>query len=289
MSYKPDEKTWMAYLYDELDAVERDRMEKYLLTNAEARKQLEQFRNMRTLLSDVEDKEVIAPPIFVGNAQEGFSWNSSSFRKMIAVAASIALVMIAAKVANVKISMSNNQFIIAFGEQPQTQPAVDTSPKESPAVVLTPEEVQRMINNSVADHQSTIDQQLRVNKEKLDESIKSNLALSSERIEGLVQQASTASQEQIRQYLISLQTENMSQVKDYFQLTSTQQKQYLENILVDFAQYLQEQRNSDLKLVQSQMQNLEQNTNLLKQETEQILTSIITNVGKIGKGSEINN
>jgi len=71
----------------------------------------------------------------------------------------------------------------------------------------------------------------------------------------------------------------MEQVKDYFQLTSTEQKQYIENLLVDFAKYLQQQRNDDLQFVQTRMNSLEQNTDILKQETEQILSSIITSVG----------
>jgi methionyl-tRNA synthetase len=74
----------------------------------------------------------------------------------------------------------------------------------------------------------------------------------------------------------------MQQVKDYFQMTSTDQKKYIENLLVDFAQYLQQQRNDDLQLVQTRMNSLEQNTHIFKQETEQILSSIITTVGTPG-------
>jgi len=49
--------------------------------------------------------------------------------------------------------------------------------------------------------------------------------------------------------------------------------------LVDFSKYLQQQRNDDLQVVQSRLNNLEQNTDVFKQETEQILSSIITTVG----------
>jgi cob(I)alamin adenosyltransferase len=66
-------------------------------------------------------------------------------------------------------------------------------------------------------------------------------------------------------------------VKDYFQLTANDQKKYIENLLVDFAKYLQQQRTDDLKIVQSRLNNIEQNNDQFKQETEQILSSIITN------------
>jgi hypothetical protein len=68
-------------------------------------------------------------------------------------------------------------------------------------------------------------------------------------------------------------------VKNYFQLTSTEQKQYIENLLVDFAKYLQQQRKDDLQVVQTQLNSIQKNTDIFKQETEQILTSIISTVG----------
>jgi hypothetical protein len=68
-------------------------------------------------------------------------------------------------------------------------------------------------------------------------------------------------------------------VKSYFQLNSAEQKQYVEGLLVDFSKYLQQQRNDDLQVVETQLKSLQQNTDLFKQETEQILTSIISTVG----------
>ena len=44
-------------------------MDKYLFEHPEARMELERLQQMRTMLSHVEDKEVIAPPIFVGENQ----------------------------------------------------------------------------------------------------------------------------------------------------------------------------------------------------------------------------
>jgi hypothetical protein len=130
---------------------------------------------------------------------------------------------------------------------------------------------------------------LKESQQKLSASVRQNLALNSRKLDQLMREAATASQEQIRQYVSGIQAQNMNQVKDYFQLTSTEQKKYIENILVDFAQYLQQQRNDDLQLVQTRMQSLEQNTNIFKQETEQILTSIISTVETGQQSTEIRN
>ena len=65
MNYKPDEKDWMAYLYGELEGAEKERLDKYMLENEEARQELEKFQGLRNILSAAEDKEVIAPPVFI--------------------------------------------------------------------------------------------------------------------------------------------------------------------------------------------------------------------------------
>ncbi|NBP68644.1 MAG: hypothetical protein EBU52_07845, partial [Cytophagia bacterium] len=84
---------------------------------------------------------------------------------------------------------------------------------------------------------------------------------------------------QIAAYVASIQTENMRMMQDYMKLTSTEQKDYMENLLVDFSKYLQQQRNDDLRLLQTKITDVEQNSNLFKAETEQILTSLISNSG----------
>ena len=151
--------------------------------------------------------------------------------------------------------------------------------KEPVTAGLTQDEVQQLISVSLEKNNMQVQASLEETSKKLDASIRRNLALNSGNIDKLVKEASGASQEQIRQYVEMIRTENMQQVKDYLQLTSTEQKQYIENLLVDFSKYLQQQRNDDLQLVQTRMNSLEQNTNLFKQETEQILSSIIYTVG----------
>jgi hypothetical protein len=77
-------------------------------------------------------------------------------------------------------------------------------------------------------------------------------------------------------FVAGLQEQNLKLMQDYFKLSSSEQKKYMENLLTDFSSYLQEQRKQDLQLVQTKMNYLEQNNNQFKQETEQILTSLIS-------------
>lgn len=280
MSYKPDEKDWMAYLYGEQDDADKLRFDQYLLRHPEAKHELERYQQIRKLLSHAEDKEVIAPPIFIDEARSAkagrrqYFWNSHAFKVISAVAASVILVIWMGNLSGARLKVSNHEFHLTFGEDAaQNQ---QTRPLEN---ALSAHQVQEMIDASLDKNNTVVKANLEATQKDLETSLRKNLAVNSGRIHQLVKEASSASQDQIRQYVEGMRTENMAQVKDYFQLTSTEQKKYIENLLVDFAKYLQQQRNNDLQLVQTRMNSLEQNSDMFRQETEQILSSIITTVG----------
>ena len=282
MSYKPDEKDWMAYLYGELEGTEKEKFDQYILENPEARQELEKFRNLRSMLSGVKDKEVIAPPVFIerganhrGDAIQRPLWRNPYVRMVMSIAASLFIVILAGRLTGTRMIVSDREFRLSFGSAPEE----DSRQSVSTPAVLSPEQVQQMINASLNNNNINFQASLKETQTQLDESIRKNLARNSGTVNELVREASTASQQQIREFVDGIRTENMEQVKDYFKLTSTEQKKYIENLLVDFAQYLQQQRNNDLQLVQTRMNSLEQNTDIFKQETEQILSSIITTVG----------
>jgi hypothetical protein len=170
--------------------------------------------------------------------------------------------------------MSGNEVRLSFGPE-----KVVSQEKTNFQASLTQQEVQQMINASLQNNNVAMQESWKQNEQKLTSSIKQNLAVNSTKIDALLKQASTASQEQISSFVSSMADENRQMVKDYFQLSTTEQKTYIENLLVDFADYLQQQRNNDLQLVQMRMNSLEKNTDVFKQETEQILSSIITTVG----------
>jgi hypothetical protein len=275
MSYKPDEKDWMAYLYGELGGQEKEKFEQYLLENDDARTELERYQGLRNMMSALEDKEVIAPPIVLGDGQKMLFWNTPYFKTILSIAASFILIILFAKLSGAQMSISGNEFKLSFGKPAQITPVAENIPVNT----LSEAQVQQMISAAMQNNNEVLKTSLKESEEKLAASVRKNLAANSGRVDQLVREASTASQDQIRQYISGIQTENMQAVRDYFQLTSTEQKKYIENLLVDFSAYLQQQRNNDLQLVQTRMNSLEQNTDSFKQETEQILTSIITSVG----------
>ncbi len=277
MSYKPNENDLMAYLYGELEGSEKEAMDKYLFEHPEARLELERLQQMRSMLGHVKDKEVIAPPIFVGESKQRFIWNAPYLKTIVSIAASLLLIILVGKLSGMRIQYQESELRISFGG---SQVANDNAtPTLSLLASLSTEEVQAMINSSLDKNNLAMQSSWKETQQQLDASITKNLAQNSNKIDKLVKDASAASQDQIRQFVSGMQTENLQLVKNYFKLSADEQKQYIESLLVDFSKYLQQQRNDDLQLVQTRLNSIEKNTDVFKQETEQILSSIITTVG----------
>lgn len=277
MSYKPNESDLMAYMYGELEGSDREAIEKYLFENPEARLELERLQQMRGMLSQVKDKEVIAPPIFVGESKQRFFWNVPYLKTIVSVAASLILIILVGKLSGMKIQYQASELRISFGNQVHNDDA--TQVVEPSVATLSAEEVQSMINSSLNKNNIAMQSSWKETQQQLDASITKNLTQNSNKIDKLVREASVASQDQIREFVSGIQSENLQLVKNYFKLSADEQKEYIEGLLVDFSKYLQQQRSDDLQLVQTRLNSLEQNTDVFKQETEQILSSIITTVG----------
>ena len=270
MSYKPDESALMAYLYDELQGEEKKSIEKYLNENPDAMKELQRMMDVRKILSVIDDKEVIAPPIVLEDSKQRYFWNAPYLKTVIGIAASLMLLLVAGKVLDLRISIVDNVALVSFGEPVVKK--VETVPAG-----LTAQEVQDMINNSVQSTNQIVQANWSESQQQIDASIRKNMAMNSAKYNDLVKEASKASEAQISGYVASLKNENQQLVKDYFKLTTNEQQKYIENLLVDFAKYMNQQRTSDLEAIQFRMVNMEQNNTLLKAETEQILASIISN------------
>ena len=233
MSYKPDESALMAYLYGELQGEEKRSVEKYLAENPQAMKDLQGMMDVRKILSVIDDKEVIAPPIVMEDSRQRYFWNTPYLKTVMSIAASLMLLLVAGKILDLRINFEGNSAQISFGE-----PAKTTGLPVQPA--LTAQQVQDMINQSVQNNNQMVEASLSESQKKIDASIRQNMAMNSEKFNELVKKASTASEAQISGYVASLKKENQQLVKDYFKLTTNEQQKYIETLLVDFAKYMAE-------------------------------------------------
>lgn len=268
---KPDESTLISYLYGELDAKEMQTVSDYLERNPELMQQLAQLQATRHALTRVEDKEVIAPPIFAEESNHAPRfWQSGYFKTVTSIAATFLLLLVAARLLGPEISYSEGELRISFRDALENK-----SLKETPSP-LSPLEVQNMIDVSLNKNNTVLSATWNNHNDEIQASLKRNLAYNSAKIDELMKVASQASQDQVRTFVAGLQEDNLRLMKDYMQLSAKDQKVYVENLLVDFSKYLQEQRKQDLMLFQTRMSSIEKNTDQFKQETELILASIIS-------------
>jgi len=274
MNYKPDENTLIAYLYGELDGKEQEKLAQYFQEHPEELKHVQALANARDIMVAVNDKEVIAPPVFMDDLSRARPlWKSGTARWVTGMAATILFFMVAARMIGVEAYYSKGEARISLGKRSE-------APVQSaPLPALTVDEIQTLISSSLVKNNEFIAARWADNQRKIDESIRFRLDLNSKKTEDIVKNAALASQEQIRSFVDGLQNENLRSMKDYLQLSSAEQNKYVESLLVDFSKYLQEQRNQDLNLFQTRMSSMEKNTDQFKAETEQILSGIISNSG----------
>jgi hypothetical protein len=267
MKHNMNEETLMAYLYGESNAEERERVEKYFSENPGELQKYKELLFVRNAMSKVEDKEVIAPPIFMDDEKPVISlWRSGFVRYSAGIAAAFVIVMIGAKLLGLQMSYSGNQFTLSFGA-----PAV----KEA-NTGLSPEQVQAMISSALSQNNQAVQASWDASQTRMKETLQQNVALTSQKIDEITKSVASASQEEIRQYMQSLRSENNQIVQDYIRLSSNDQKQYIESLLVDFSKYMQEQRNQDLNVLSTRLNTLEEDNTLFRQEAGQILTSLIS-------------
>jgi hypothetical protein len=270
MKTKLSEATLMAYLYGELGATEKQEVEKYFQENPEAKAAFQGMLAVKTALGKITDKEVIAPPIFMDDTRSlsHFGGRGVNFiRYAVGIAAAFFIVMLGAKLMDVQMKYSDNEFSLSFGD----------TKKETIAPALSPDQVQQMINNSLSQNNNMVQASWSESQQKFNDALKQNTLFNSQKVNELSKTVAASSQEEIRQFMQRLQNENAEAMQEYIRLSSSDQKQYIENLLVDFSKYMQEQRNQDLNLVQTRINSLEEESNLFKQEAGQILTSLISN------------
>jgi len=273
MSYKPDESVLISWLYGELDEVERAKVEKYFQENPDELRKMQQLSDAKDIIGNIRDKEVIAPPLFMDDDVKVIPiWRTNSFRTVATIAASFLLIIVVGRLLGTQVNYSNGSLVINFGK---------------PAVVekLTAMDVQRMIDESSTKNQQALESRLAENRTELDAAIRQTLAGNTTQINNLVKQASSASQTEIRNFVSTMQRDNLAQMRDYMQLSASDQRKYTDNLIVEFSKYLQEQRTQDLNIFQTRFSHLEQNTDELKTETEQILASIISNSPQVQQSS----
>jgi len=240
----------MDYLYDELNPAERKAFEAELAQNQELKEELEAFQSSKNILENWEDEEVSAPPFFNihknperNNSQNGFKW-------FLSIAASLLILMVAAKFTGLEISNQKGDFRIAFGQEINPNPQADKT------------EIEQMVNTALANYEQKLDAERKEDKQELE----SYLTAQSQQNKKLV-----------TSYLSDLQENSLEMMQAYWKESNDQQQLYTENLLTNFADYIQEQRKEDMDYLFAKMDLMESDKDLFKIETGQLINSLAEN------------
>ena len=149
MSYKVDESILMAYLYDELSAEERGKVEAHLKEDEAARKELEELKEVRFLMGKLNDHEVEVPKFTFDQPTMvvASSWNSW-WKVPMGIAASITLLLMIGYLTSFRISTGEGGFKVAFGE---------SEPREE---FYTKSQVESIVADALAANNQLVNQKL---------------------------------------------------------------------------------------------------------------------------------
>ncbi|HET8865598.1 MAG TPA: hypothetical protein VFM80_07855 [Gracilimonas sp.] len=213
---------FMDYLYDELEQDQRKELETFLSQSPELKKELDELWDVRSMLQHLPVQDPAEQIVMVEPERSGFQdwWNElieswipqSGFgRAGFAMASVLILFVVMGAYTKMNISINENGFELAFGEQQE-----------------------------------------------------------------VVQQGFTA--EQVDYLLQQMREENALMVSEAVQAVKQTQDEKLEQTLINFANYVEQQRRDDLQFISSGINNMEEVYYDRFRQTDQVLGELIQTV-----------
>ena len=255
MSYKPDESTLVAYIYGELSHNEKEKLEKYLREHPEVQKEIDALKDVRSIMGKLSDQEVSEPLIVLdGQGGSGRHLMWQILKPVIGIAATLLIVFLVAIVTKMNITSTDNGLSLTFGVQPEQTTGKDT---EGQDLASFNELVDQKINNNnreLSDQISSVEKNL---NDQLEMNRTTFHSLSSKE-----DSPSGIDEETMKQLLENYKHENLQLMANLIELSRQQQDDEMEELLVNFAEYLKNQREQDLLMIRTGITDLKEETDL---------------------------
>lgn len=248
----------MDYLYDELNAAERQEVERWLADNPEAQQELKALQQTRNVLAKLPDAMPTSPIITMPPK------STSRRRWLIPVITSAAAVLLLLLIAtNVRVDVRDQGMIIAFGKAPAQ---VQVSENE-----LSTKDLQQAIaaNNALLFQQLDSIQrglqlQLTANQQVMQENWQQRWAAQQANYEGRIK--TLASQEFEQKY---------PQLAALVQDMQLEQQEELRLMFTQLWNNWQDVRAADLQVIETNLTAIQQNIEFNRQDTEQLFRNIL--------------
>lgn len=261
---KIDEAKIIDYLYGELPKEEIKEIENLLKGNPELKQELEGMQVTRDALGSLEDKEMIAPTFVFDQTNNSISFfQSEAFRWVGSIAAGLTVLLISAALLNFNISNTDQGIQIGFGE-------LTPLPNEE----LSRENVRAWMAEAMGEYETSTDQKIAAVQTKLTTEMENqdqkNIALMS----NMMKKHATGTGQLMQQYVAQLNDENKDIIQNFFTVSSEKQKKYVKTVMADFNEFYQNQRNYDLRLIETSLSKIQNNQDVKQFEQDQLLASL---------------
>ncbi|UXX78767.1 hypothetical protein N7E81_15520 [Reichenbachiella carrageenanivorans] len=261
---KIDEAMIINYLYGDLSTEEQEKVEKLMNENPELKLEIESLQTTRETLGVIDDKEVIPPTyVFKQSSTQVVFFQSDAFRWVASIAAGLTLLLVSAALLNFTISKTAQGIQIGFGS---SVPLPDQS--------LNKENVKAWMTEVMDGYEATTDQKIATVKTQLSTDIKNqdqkNIALMS----SMMKKHASGTGQLMQEYVAQLNSENKAIIQNFFTVSSEKQKKYVKTVMADFNEFYQNQRNYDLKLIETSLNKIQNNQDVKQLEQDQLLASL---------------
>jgi hypothetical protein len=276
-----DKTLLVSYLYGELPEQELLKVQKALEQDATLRKELEDLKQMRNILGQLPEKHPSVPLVLMnfGNAEGNFTQKKQRLpvrfngftQGIMALAASVALILVLGAITELQISHQNNELRIGFGKPNNTENIVkqEVKPQNNTKTQIVSQNtdtnaIKQLVNQELEQKQSNWEAQMASLKSQLSQKtyVSGERSFSKQDVESLVQQ--------IRQ-------EDFDLMQKMLSVNSEQQKDFLEKSLTAYAQFWEKQRKKDLSEIGETIVSFKQQTDDKIKDNDLILSRLISN------------
>ena len=214
-------------------------------------------------------------PFFLWGKQGSDSWvsmfkrrNLLMFKPFIAVAASLVVVFLIGYLTNFTITYQDQSLYIGF----------NGSGNNGSEVTYTQEQVAQLVNEEIAKNNAYIFSKLTETENNMDTRFAALETSQNTQLTPSYATADVVTRKELDIFLTNVRSNNLKVLQTYLQSSSVQQQDYFQAVLTEFSDFMENQREEDLRLIRRSLINLQEDQQAQKEETDQILASILTTV-----------
>ncbi|UZR95556.1 anti-sigma factor family protein [Chondrinema litorale] len=285
MNSNIDKSTIIDYLYGEMNEDEKLQFEQQFDKDPALKAEVNAMLETRNFLNKASVQEPTEPLIL--NVLSSFNNQSKDafWRKWASVAAALLVILVAAAWWNLEIEMGDGELRISFNKNyNKVQQAEIKKQKDA-------------LEEEIAKQKDLMNRALKERVAQLEDSLYLGYTNIKSEFQELVSQQNVQVQNQQRLYLTpeeveklmwKINEENFKNTTLLISKTSEGQQKYNEELIREFAEFVEEKRKSDLQLVSYALNKLKTDTQAQQEETNIILAKLINEWNKESETKNFN-